>query len=185
MRAGGGNKMLNQSIIQGRLTADPELKKVGQDNTPFITFTVAVERDYKNKDGERDADFIHCVAWRGTAEFLNNYFKKGAELIVTGPHRTSSYTDKEGVKRTSNQIVADTIHFCGPPKNETDQPQPQGQSSYAPQPQQQHRQATQQNNYYQNPPVNYYPPVPPPPTYQPYQPQNNFEYIPDDSDFPF
>ena len=103
--------MLNTAIIMGRLTADPELRKTTS-GLSVTSFTVAVERNYKSGE-ERQADFINVVAWRGTADFVSTYFKKGQMIAVQGSIQTRSYEDKNGNKRTAVEIVADNVSFCG------------------------------------------------------------------------
>lgn len=107
--------MLNSVIIMGRLTADPELRTT-QSGLSVTSFTVAVDRAYKIGD-ERQTDFINCVAWRGTADFVTGYFKKGQMIAVQGSLQTSNYEDKNGNKRTAYDVVADNVSFCGS-KNE-------------------------------------------------------------------
>lgn len=103
--------MLNTAIIMGRLTADPELRKTTS-GLSVTSFTVAVERNYKSGE-ERQADFINVVAWRGTADFVSTYFKKGQMIAVQGSIQTRNYEDKNGIKRTAVEIVADNVSFCG------------------------------------------------------------------------
>ena len=105
--------MLNKGIIMGRLTRDPELRYT-QSNTPVSTFTVAVDRDFKDKgSGERQTDWIDVVAWRQTGEFVDRYFTKGRMAVVEGRLQIRQYTDKEGNNRTATELVADEIAFCG------------------------------------------------------------------------
>ena len=104
--------MLNQLIIHGRLTKDPELRRT-QSGIAVATTTVACDRDFKNEKGEKEADFIDVVAWRGTGEFLANYFKKGQEAILSGRLQIRKWTDKDGNKRSTAEIVADKADFCG------------------------------------------------------------------------
>ncbi len=103
--------MLNTAIIMGRLTADPELRTT-QTGLSVTSFTVAVDRNYKSGD-ERQTDFINVVAWRGTADFVSRYFKKGQMIAVQGSIQTRNYEDKNGNKRTAVEIVADNVSFCG------------------------------------------------------------------------
>lgn len=102
--------MLNQINIAGRLCADPELRRTGN-NIPVASFRIACEQDYKPEGGERETDFISCVAWRSTAEFVSRYFSKGKMAIVSGRLQIRPYTDKEGNKRTAAEVVADRIYF--------------------------------------------------------------------------
>lgn len=110
--------MLNCAIIMGRLTADPELRTT-QSGLSVTSFTVAVDRPYKNGD-EKKTDFINCVAWRGTAEFVSKWFKKGEMIAVQGAIQTRNYEDKNGNKRIAVEIVADNASFCGSKNNNTE-----------------------------------------------------------------
>ncbi len=107
--------MLNCAVIMGRLTADPELRTT-QSGLSVTSFTVAVDRAYKSGD-ERQTDFINVVAWRGTADFVSRFFKKGQMIAVQGSIQTRNYEDKNGNRRTAVEIVADNVSFCGS-KNE-------------------------------------------------------------------
>lgn len=104
--------MINNTTLMGRLTADPELKKT-PNNVSVTTIRLAVERSIVSKDGERITDFITCVAWRGTAEFICKYFRKGQLLAVIGELHTQNYEDKQGNKRTSIEVVVREASFCG------------------------------------------------------------------------
>lgn len=108
--------MLNVIVIMGRLCSDPELRTT-QSGLSVTSFTVAVDRAYK-KDDEKQTDFINCVAWRGTADFVTTYFKKGQMIAVQGSLQTRNYEDKNGNKRTAYDVVADNVSFCGS-KNES------------------------------------------------------------------
>lgn len=103
--------MLNQIIIMGRLTRDPELRRTGS-GLAVASFSVAVERDFPNKTtGEREVDFIDCVAWRQTGEFVSKWFAKGAMIVVSGRLQMRSWTDKDGNKRTTAEVVAENVYF--------------------------------------------------------------------------
>ena len=102
--------MLNQIVIMGRLTAAPELRRT-QDGKAVVSFSLAVERDFKDKDGNRETDFIDVVAWRQTAEFVSRYFDKGSMAVVSGRLQIRPWTDKDGNKRRSAEIVADHVYF--------------------------------------------------------------------------
>lgn len=102
--------MLNRVIIMGRLTKDPELRYT-QTETAVASFRIAVDRDVKSKDGERKTDFIDCVAWRKTGEFVSNYFHKGSVAIVSGRLEIREWTDKDGNRRTSAEINAENVYF--------------------------------------------------------------------------
>lgn len=108
--------MLNQITIAGRLTHDPELRHTAS-GTAVTSFSLAVERDYTSKDGgERETDFIDVVAWRGTAEFVRNYFTKGQMAIVSGRLQIRPWTDDNGNKRRSTEVVAEHVYFGGSKK---------------------------------------------------------------------
>ena len=103
--------MLNKIIIMGRLTRDPELRRT-QTGTPVASFTLAVDRDFKDKStGERSTDFIDVVAWRQTGEFVSRFFTKGRMAVVEGRLQMRDWTDKEGNKRRSAEVVADNVYF--------------------------------------------------------------------------
>ena len=102
--------MLNKIILMGRLTRDPELRKTGN-GTAVTSFTLAVDRDYKPQDGERETDFIDVVAWRSTAEFVFKYFSKGRMAVVEGRLQIRDWTDKDGNKRRSTEVIADNVYF--------------------------------------------------------------------------
>ena len=103
--------MLNHITIMGRLTRDPEVRYT-QSQVPVASFTVAVDRDFQSRDGgERQTDFINCVAWRNTAEFVSKYFHKGSMAVVSGRLQIRSYQDREGNNRTAAEVVADNIYF--------------------------------------------------------------------------
>ena len=103
--------MLNHIIVMGRLTRDPELRRTGS-GVAVASFTVAVDRDFSPKDGtDRETDFIDCVAWRQTGEFVSKYFAKGRMAVVSGRLQIRNWTDKEGNKRRSAEIVADNVYF--------------------------------------------------------------------------
>ncbi|MBU5626135.1 single-stranded DNA-binding protein [Oscillibacter sp. MSJ-2] len=102
--------MLNRIILMGRLVADPELRRT-QSGTPVTSLRIAVDRDFKNQSGEKETDFIDVVAWRATAEFVAKYFAKGRMAVVEGRLQIRPWTDKEGNKRTSAEVVADNVYF--------------------------------------------------------------------------
>ena len=103
--------MLNRIIIMGRLTRDPELRRT-QTGTPVASFSLAVDRDFKDKStGERSTDFIDVVAWRQTGEFVSRYFTKGRMAVVEGRLQMRDWTDKDGNKRRSAEVVADNVYF--------------------------------------------------------------------------
>ncbi len=109
--------MINTVALMGRLTYDPELKSTPS-GVSVIRFQIAVDRNYQRQGAERQADFIDCVAWRQTAEFISRYFRKGSMIAVEGSIQTQNYTDKNGNQRKSVEVVANNVSFCGS-RNET------------------------------------------------------------------
>ena len=102
--------MLNKIIIMGRLTRDPELRRTGS-GTAVTSFSLAVDRDFKSQSGEKETDFIDVVAWRSTAEFVSKYFTKGRMAVVEGRLQMRDWTDRDGNKRRSAEVVADNVYF--------------------------------------------------------------------------
>ena len=103
--------MLNHIVIMGRLTRDPELRRTGS-GIAVASFSVAVERDFSGRDGgEKETDFIDCVAWRQTGEFVSKYFTKGSMIVVSGRLQIRNWTDKDGNKRRTAEVVADNVYF--------------------------------------------------------------------------
>lgn len=102
--------MLNRTIMMGRLTRDPELRKT-QTGTPVCSFSIACERDFKTANGEKETDFFDCVAWRQTAEFVSQYFTKGRMVVVEGRLQNRSWTDKEGNKHRTTELIVDNAYF--------------------------------------------------------------------------
>ena len=117
--------MLNKIILMGRLTRDPELRRT-QSGTAVTSFSLAVDRDFKSQSGEKETDFIDIVAWRGTAEFVSKYFTKGRMAVVEGRLQIRDWTDRDGGKRRSAEVIADNVYF-GDSKRE-------GGSDYSPAP---------------------------------------------------
>ena len=107
--------MLNKIILMGRLTRDPELRRTNG-GTPVASFTIAVDRDFKSQDGEKETDFIDVVVWRNTAEFVSKYFTKGRMAVVEGRLQIRDWTDKDGGKRRNAEVIADNVYF-GDSKN--------------------------------------------------------------------
>ena len=101
--------MLNHITIMGRLTRDPELRRTGS-GKPVSSFTVAVDREFSQGD-QKETDFIDCVAWNKTGEFVDKYFSKGSMIVVAGRLQIRSWTDKDGNKRRSAEVVADNVYF--------------------------------------------------------------------------
>ena len=112
--------MLNKIFLMGRLTRDPELRRTGS-GTAVASFSLAVDRDFKSQSGEKETDFIDIVAWRNTAEFVSKYFTQGRMAVVEGRLQIRDWTDKEGNKRRSSEVVADSIYF-GDSKKDTGMP---------------------------------------------------------------
>ena len=103
--------MLNHITIMGRLTRDPELRTT-QSGVSVASFSVAVDRDFSGRDGgEKQTDFIECVAWRQTGEFVSKYFRKGSMIVVSGRLQSRKWQDKDGNNRTSWEVVADNVYF--------------------------------------------------------------------------
>jgi len=111
--------MLNHIVIMGRLTKDPELRRTGS-GVACTSFTLAVDRDF-GKD-EKETDFIECVAWRQTGEFVSKYFSKGRMAAVSGRLQIRSWTDKDGNKRKTAEVVADNVYFGDSKQSEQGEP---------------------------------------------------------------
>ena len=110
--------MLNHIIVMGRLTRDPELRRTGS-GVAVASFTIAVDRDFSPKDGgEKETDFIDCVAWRQTGEFVSKYFTKGRMAVVSGRLQIRGWTDKDGNKRRTAEVVADNCYFGESKRND-------------------------------------------------------------------
>ena len=121
--------MLNHITIMGRLTRDPELRRTGS-GIAVASFTVAVDRDFGGRDGgEKETDFIDCVAWRQTGEFVSKYFTKGRMIVVSGRLQIRSWTDKDGNKRRTAEVVADNCYF-GDSKRDGDNSGSYGGNTY-------------------------------------------------------
>ena len=113
--------MVNHMVLQGRLTRDPELRQTNA-GVPVCSFTVAWSEKYKEQETKL---FLSCTAWRGTAEMVSRHFYKGREITVEGKLSTREWNDKEGNRRTSIEMVADRVHFCGPkPAEGSNAPEP-------------------------------------------------------------
>ena len=121
--------MLNKIVIQGRMCSDPELRHT-QSGTAVASFTLAVDRDFKDKQtGEKATDFIDIVAWRNTAEFVSRYFTKGRMAVVVGSLQLRDWTDKEGNKRRTAEVVAENVYFGDSKRTDTTSPVG-GESAY-------------------------------------------------------
>lgn len=122
--------MLNHIVLMGRLTRDPELRRTGS-GTPVASFTVAVDRDFgKNENGEKETDFIDCTAWRNTAEFVSKYFTKGRMAVVSGRLQIRNWTDNDGNKRRSAEVVAENVYFGDSKREESSGAPPYPAAAY-------------------------------------------------------
>ena len=122
--------MINNVTLAGRITKDLELKTVGT-GTSLLNFSIAVERSYKNAQGERETDFINIVAWRGTAEFIANYFKKGDGINITGTIETRNYENNSGQRVYVTEVIANEARFTIQNKNNKQGSQQQNNSPFA------------------------------------------------------
>ena len=121
--------MLNHITIMGRLVRDPELRYT-QTGTPVASFTLAVDRDYGGKDGgEKQTDFIDCVAWRHTGEFAAKYFTKGSMAVAAGRLQIRDWTDKEGNKRRNAEVLVENIYFGSSKKDSASAPRSESDDS--------------------------------------------------------
>lgn len=119
---------MNKVILIGRLTKDVELK-ITPNQTQFCGFTIAVDRRFKDANGQRQADFISCLAWRQTAVFIQKYFKKGSRIGVVGSIQTRSYDDQNGQKHFVTEVVVEEVEFVESNNKSEEQPQPQLQAA--------------------------------------------------------
>lgn len=109
---------MNLVVLKGRLTRDPEIRySTGENATATARFSLAINRKFKNKEGNYDADFISCVSFGKTAEFIEKYLHKGDETVITGRIQTGSYTNKDGVKVYTTDVVVEEVEFCGSKSN--------------------------------------------------------------------
>lgn len=113
--------MLNKCFLLGRMTKDPEIRRTNG-GTAVTSFTLAVDRDFKT-NGEKETDFIEVVAWRNTAEFVSKYFSKGRMAIVEGRLQIRDWTDKNGNKRRTAEIVADNVYFGDSKRENREEPE--------------------------------------------------------------
>ena len=120
--------MLNHIVMMGRLVRDPELRKAR--DTSVCSFRIACDRDYKNKDGERDTDFVDVVVWRQLAETVAKFFSKGRMAVVSGRLQIRNWTDNSGNKRSTAEVVADNVYF-GDSKRDNEGGSYSGGNSYA------------------------------------------------------
>lgn len=112
--------MINSVVLMGRMVADAELRTTTS-GISVARFTIAVDRQFKQGD-ERKANFINCIAWRQTADFVSKYFRKGSMIALTGSIETNNYEDKNGNKRTSFEVIADNVSFCGSKREQKEEP---------------------------------------------------------------
>ena len=110
--------MLNKVVLMGRLTKDPELRRTGS-GTAVTSFSLACDRDFKSQSGDKETDFIEVVAWKNTAEFVSKYFSKGRMAVVEGRLQIRDWTDKDGGKRRSAEVVADNVYFADSKRSES------------------------------------------------------------------
>lgn len=154
--------MINNATLMGRLTRDPELKTTNN-GTSVVSFTIAVDRNYQNGNGERPTDFINITAWGQTAEFVSRYFQKGDMIALAGKIQTRKYQDKSGNTRTAFEVVANQVSFCGGKRQDNNS---NYQNNYQSQPANNGYQVDAPQRGYQNQPNNYRPirnqPVNPP-----------------------
>lgn len=113
--------MLNKVVLMGRFTKDPELRSTPQGES-VVSFSVAVDRDYTEQDGTRKADFINCVAWKKTAEFISQYFNKGSMAVIDGRLQTRSWEGTDGKKGFATEVIVNNIYFGESKKEEAEKP---------------------------------------------------------------
>lgn len=118
--------MLNKVFMQGRLVDDPELRHT-PNGVAVASFRIAVDRDFKDKSGERQADFVNVIAWRATAEFVSKFFSKGRMAIVEGKLQSRNYEDKDGNKRYALEVIADNVYFVDSKKDQAAEKEPEFQ----------------------------------------------------------
>lgn len=118
---------MNNAVIMGRLTADPEIRKVGKDSV-VTSFTVAVDRNWTDEEGNRQADFIRCTAWNGCAEFICKYFGKGRMIALSGWIQTGSYENDDGDTVFTTEINVQQVSFTGEPKQDDEEEKPRKSS---------------------------------------------------------
>ena len=129
--------MLNKVFVMGRLARDPELRRT-QNGTAVAAFTLAVDRDYKGAAGERETDWIDCVAWRQSAEFVSRYFTKGRMAVVEGKLQIRDWTDKDGNKRRNTEVLVENIYFGDSKNTKPGEPATERSPNPAPPPRQEY-----------------------------------------------
>ncbi len=169
---------MNKAILMGRLTADPELKSTGS-GVSVCTFSIAVDRRFKNQAGEREADFIPIVTWRTTAEFVSKYFHKGSRIALVGSIQVRSWQDKEGGRRYTTEVVADEVYFADSKTSGN-----QSGSQYGGQSQDFSRGQSSNSSYGQNQNFNQRPAQRPEPSFS-QSSEGFFEAPDDDTELPF
>lgn len=115
--------MANLVILKGRLTREPEIRFTQTNNTKVAAFNIAVNRKFKNAEGNYDADFFNCTAFGASADFIEKYFKKGQEALVQGRIQNRSWDDENGQKHFATDIIVEAIEFCGSKKDNSDEPE--------------------------------------------------------------
>lgn len=115
---------MNQVVLKGRLSRDPEIRFTSTNNKKVANFSVAVQRNFKNANGEYDADFFNCVAFAGTADMIEKFFKKGQEILLIGRIQNRSWDDDQGVKHYATDIMVDRVEFCGSKSTNTTSNEP-------------------------------------------------------------
>lgn len=129
--------MLNKVFVMGRLARDPELRRT-QNGTAVTAFTLAVDRDYKGTSGERETDWIDCVAWRQSAEFVSRYFTKGRMAVVEGRLQIRDWTDNNGNKRRNTEVLVENIYFGDSKNTKPGEPATERSPNAAPPPKQEY-----------------------------------------------
>ena len=124
---------MNKVFLIGRLTRDPELRYTGS-NTAVATFSLAVNRNYANQNGEREADFINIVVWRKQAENVKNYLQQGSQVAIDGRIQTRSYDDNNGQKRYVTEVIANSVEFMGSKNSNNGSSMPSGETSSSSEP---------------------------------------------------
>lgn len=130
--------MMNKTILIGRLTREPELRTTAS-GISVVSFSIAVNKRFKNAEGKYDADFIDCVAWKNTAEFLCKYFGKGQQVGIVGSLQTRSYQPQDGESRKITEVIADEVYFVGEAKKQAENGKntatpPMGNEGFVPMP---------------------------------------------------
>ena len=114
---------MNQTVLKGRLTRDVDIRYTQTNNTKIANISIAVQRKFKNQAGEYESDFFNCTAFGNQADFLEKYFRKGQEIILTGRLQTRNWETDTGEKRYATDIIIDSIEFCGSKKENNDEPE--------------------------------------------------------------